>query len=74
MRLHAQTALIENGFVHIPQTVGWFDAYLHEMTVFPNGKHEFFSFCSACQPMDPRAGSGGAGCGLRGCAGRLGRF
>ena len=40
MRLHAQTALIENGFVHIPETAGWLDAYLHEMTVFPNGKHD----------------------------------
>jgi len=40
MRLHAQTALIENGFVHIPETAPWLDAYLHEMTVFPNGKHD----------------------------------
>src|SRR5215831_3821195 len=40
MRLHAQTALIENGFVHIPETASWLDAYLHEMTVFPNGKHD----------------------------------
>jgi predicted phage terminase large subunit-like protein len=40
MRLHAQTALIENSFVHIPETAPWLDAYLHEMTVFPNGKHD----------------------------------
>jgi predicted phage terminase large subunit-like protein len=40
MRLHAQTALIENGFVHIPETAPWLDAYLHEMTAFPNGKHD----------------------------------
>jgi len=40
MRLHAQTALIENGFVHIPETASWLDAYLHEMTVFPNSKHD----------------------------------
>ena len=40
MRLHAQTAMIENGFVHIPETAPWLDAYLHEMTVFPNGKHD----------------------------------
>ena len=40
MRLHAQTALIENGFVHIPETAPWLAAYLHEMTVFPNGKHD----------------------------------
>src|SRR6516164_4688284 len=40
MRLHAQTALIENGFVHIPETPPWLSEYLHEMTVFPNGKHD----------------------------------
>jgi predicted phage terminase large subunit-like protein len=40
MRLHAQTALIENGFVYIPETAPWLAAYLHEMTVFPRGKHD----------------------------------
>jgi predicted phage terminase large subunit-like protein len=40
MRLHAQTAVIENGFVHIPETAPWLAEYLHEMTVFPNGKHD----------------------------------
>jgi predicted phage terminase large subunit-like protein len=40
MRLHAQTALIENGFVYIPQTAPWLAKYLHEMTVFPRGKHD----------------------------------
>ena len=40
MRLHAQTALIENGFVYIPETAPWLAEYLHEMTVFPNGKHD----------------------------------
>src|SRR5215469_5321008 len=40
MRLHAQTALIENGFVHIPETAPWLAEYLHEMTVFPKGKHD----------------------------------
>jgi hypothetical protein len=29
MRLHAQTALIENGFVRIPETAPWFAEYLH---------------------------------------------
>ena len=38
--LHAQTAMIENGFVHIPQTAPWLAEYLHEMTVFPRGKHD----------------------------------
>jgi hypothetical protein len=40
MRLHAQTAIIENGFVHIPESAPWLAEYLHEMTVFPNGKHD----------------------------------
>ena len=40
MRLHAQTGVIENGFVHIPETAPWLAEYLHEMTVFPKGKHD----------------------------------
>jgi predicted phage terminase large subunit-like protein len=40
MRLHAQTASIENGFVHLPEVAPWLAEYLHEMTVFPNGKHD----------------------------------
>jgi len=40
MRLHAQTALIENGFVYIPETAPRLDEYLHELTVFPKGKHD----------------------------------
>jgi predicted phage terminase large subunit-like protein len=40
MRLHAQTATIENGFVHIPETAPWLAKYLHEMSVFPKGKHD----------------------------------
>jgi hypothetical protein len=40
MRMHAQTAMIENGFVHIPETAPWLAEYLHELTGFPNGKHD----------------------------------
>ena len=40
MRLHAQTAMIENGFVHLPENAPWLAEYLHELTVFPNGKHD----------------------------------
>ena len=40
MRLHAQTAAIENGFVFVPETAPWLAEYLHEMTVFPKGKHD----------------------------------
>src|SRR6202049_2546892 len=39
MRLHAQTAMIENGFVHIPEAAPWLAEYLHEVTVFPKGKN-----------------------------------
>ena len=38
--MHAQTAMIENGFVHLPKEAGWRAEYLHELTVFPNGKHD----------------------------------
>ena len=40
MRMHAQMAMIENGFVHVPKTAPWLAAYLHELTVFPNGRHD----------------------------------
>jgi len=40
MRMHAQTAMIENGFVHLPDTAPWLAAYLHELTSFPNGRHD----------------------------------
>jgi predicted phage terminase large subunit-like protein len=40
MRMHAQTAMIENGFVHVPDTTPWLAQYLHELTSFPNGRHD----------------------------------
>ena len=40
MRMHAQTGVIENGFVHIPETAPWLAEYLHELSVFPNGKYD----------------------------------
>ena len=40
MRMHAQTAMIENGFVLLPEAAPWLVEYLHEMTVFPKGKHD----------------------------------
>jgi len=40
MRLNSQTAIIENGFVYIPEAAPWLAEYLHELTVFPNGKHD----------------------------------
>jgi len=40
MRMHAQTAMIENGFVRVPERAPWLAQYLNEMTVFPNGRHD----------------------------------
>ena len=40
MRMHAQTAMIENGFVCLPDTAPWLNAYLHELASFPNGRHD----------------------------------
>lgn len=39
LRLHAQTAFIENGFVSLPQEAPWLETYLHELTSFPGCKH-----------------------------------
>lgn len=40
MRLHAQTDLFENGFVHLPETAPWLDEYLKELTSFPGSKYD----------------------------------
>jgi predicted phage terminase large subunit-like protein len=40
MRMHAQTAMIENGFVHLPKEAAWLAEYLHELTAFPRGRHD----------------------------------
>jgi predicted phage terminase large subunit-like protein len=40
MRMHSVTSTIENGFVHLPDRAPWLAEYLHEMTTFPNGKHD----------------------------------
>jgi predicted phage terminase large subunit-like protein len=39
MRMHSVTSTIENGFVYLPEKADWLPAYLHELTTFPNGKH-----------------------------------
>jgi predicted phage terminase large subunit-like protein len=39
-RLMAQTAQIENGTVKFPKEAKWLDAYLSELLVFPQGKHD----------------------------------
>jgi predicted phage terminase large subunit-like protein len=40
MRLHAQTAAIENGFVLLPREAHWLEDYLEELTLFPRGAHD----------------------------------
>jgi predicted phage terminase large subunit-like protein len=59
MRMHVQTAMIENGFVHLPKEAAWLAEYLHELTVFPKGKHDD-QVDSTAQMLDwfKQAGSG----------------
>ena len=38
MRLHAQSAVIENGFVFVPEEAPWLADYLAELTAFPAGR------------------------------------
>jgi len=40
MRMHAQTAMIENGFVRLPKEAPWLAPYLHELAAFPKGRHD----------------------------------
>lgn len=40
MRLHAQTATIENGYVHLPKEAPWLADYVRELTAFPGAKHD----------------------------------
>jgi Terminase RNaseH-like domain len=59
MRMHAQTAMIENGFVHLPKEAPWLAPYLHELTAFPKGRHDD-QVDSTAQMLDWfKSGSGG---------------
>lgn len=40
MRLHAQTAAIENGQVFLPKEAPWLSDYIREMTTFPGSKYD----------------------------------
>jgi predicted phage terminase large subunit-like protein len=40
MRLRAQTAKIEGGFVLFPKEAHWLDTYLAELVTFPNSKND----------------------------------
>jgi hypothetical protein len=38
--MHARTAMIENGFVHLPERAPRLAQYLPELTAFSRGKHD----------------------------------
>ena len=40
MRMHAQTATIEGGFVRLPKQAPWLPDYLYELTTFPKSKYD----------------------------------
>jgi predicted phage terminase large subunit-like protein len=40
MRLFAQTATIENGFVHLPEAADWLPDHLAEFMLFPNARYD----------------------------------
>lgn len=40
MRMRMQTAVIENGFVYLPENEPWLPDYLHELMMFPKGRHD----------------------------------
>ncbi len=40
MRLHAQTAMFENGRVFLPRIAPWLADYVHELTSFPGARHD----------------------------------
>jgi predicted phage terminase large subunit-like protein len=40
MRARAQTAAFEGGFVRLPSHAAWLDAYVLELTTFPQGKFD----------------------------------
>jgi len=40
MRMHAQTASIENGFVYAPLEAHWLADYMHELTTFPRSRYD----------------------------------
>jgi len=40
MQLRSVTNIIENGFVYLPTEADWLPLYLHELGIFPHGKHD----------------------------------
>jgi Terminase RNaseH-like domain len=40
MRLDAQTGVIENGLVYLPEEAHWLAEYLHELKTFPKSRYD----------------------------------
>ena len=40
MRMHAQTAMFENGLVFLPRMASWLSDFVHELTGFPGTRHD----------------------------------
>ncbi len=40
LRFHSASSTVEGGFVYLPEKAAWLAAYLHEITCFPNAKHD----------------------------------
>ncbi len=54
---------MEQGLVHLPQEAPWLDAYLRELTSFPNGRHDdqVDSTTQALAWLKAKAGTGEQG-------------
>jgi len=60
MRLHAQTAMFENGRVFLPRSAPWLADYIHELTTFPGTQYndqvdsttQFLDFISKDNGLD----------------------
>jgi hypothetical protein len=77
MRLHAETATIENGFVWLPEAAPWLADYLAKFAAFPRGRHDDQVDSTAGAGLDQTAAivgggldrvlaaAGGGGVGLR---------
>jgi predicted phage terminase large subunit-like protein len=61
MRLHAQSATIENGFVRLPESAPWLGDYLAEFMAFPNGRHDDQVDSTAQALAWAKRGAAGAG-------------
>jgi predicted phage terminase large subunit-like protein len=51
IRLWAQAATMEQGFVHLPKEAPWLDDHLRELTSFPNARHDDQAIAWAAQPV-----------------------